>query len=154
MTSQGKVESAFGESWASKKERLLGERLQGDSEDGRQALKLHGSSLWPLRDLRCFIVKSNDDLRQEVPTQPNPTSLSRTDPFACALFCVLYIGVLPAADEPLQRDLHRLRAGRAARAAAVQDHQHLEQVRPQPAIHDPRPNPPSLSRAALAWWRC
>ena len=68
MTSQSKVESAFGESWASKKDRLLGERLQGDEADGRERLKRHGSSYWPLRDLRCFIIKSNDDLRQEVGT--------------------------------------------------------------------------------------
>lgn len=53
-----RVEDAFGESWEAKKERILGDRLYMfgyPSED-----------VWPSWDLRSFIAKSNDDLRQEV----------------------------------------------------------------------------------------
>lgn len=61
-----KVESAFGESWVAKKERVLGGRFDAmahlHDEDGDSS----SFRTWPKWDLRCFIVKSNDDLRQEV----------------------------------------------------------------------------------------
>ena len=63
-----KVESAFGESWLAKKERVLGDRFDAVShinDDDDSHLSPH-SRTWPKWDLRCFIVKSNDDLRQEV----------------------------------------------------------------------------------------
>lgn len=88
-----RVESAFGESWEAKKSRILEDRYnimplvqyfdanvdgnnhpinadqncedaidKNDSEEESESNVIH----WPLFDLRCFIVKSNDDLRQEV----------------------------------------------------------------------------------------
>jgi hypothetical protein len=47
------METCFGELWEAKRERILGfvDPLGSD---------------WPKKDLRCLIVKSNDDLRQEV----------------------------------------------------------------------------------------
>jgi len=57
-----RVESAFGECWSAKRERLLSPRLQEQSAGGAH----EGLHEWPLYDLRVFIVKSNDDLRQEV----------------------------------------------------------------------------------------
>lgn len=60
-----KVESAFGETWQSKKERILGDRNppvhHKGHEDDASILRQ-----WQRWDLRCFIVKSNDDLRQEM----------------------------------------------------------------------------------------
>jgi phosphatidylinositol 4-kinase len=60
-----KVESAFGETWQSKKGRILGDRDhpndQKIAEDNSPILRE-----WQRWDLRCFIVKSNDDLRQEM----------------------------------------------------------------------------------------
>ena len=60
-----KVESAFGETWQSKKERILGNLNSPDEHEGREddAPILRQWQRW---DLRCFIVKSNDDLRQEM----------------------------------------------------------------------------------------
>lgn len=55
-----KVENAFGEIWENKKSRLLTNRIDEiNSPD-------EAPEFWPIWDLRCFIVKSNDDLRQEV----------------------------------------------------------------------------------------
>lgn len=54
-----KVETAFGESWRAKRERVLGSRF--DKIEGE-----NGDKYWSVWDLRSFIVKSNDDLRQEV----------------------------------------------------------------------------------------
>lgn len=54
-----RVSAFFGETWESKKKRILGDKYEegcDGAENGR----------WPRWDLRCFIVKSNDDLRQEV----------------------------------------------------------------------------------------
>lgn len=65
-----KVESAFGESWVAKKERILGARFDAASDgchdDAAGALGLAPTRGWPKWDLRAFIIKSNDDLRQEV----------------------------------------------------------------------------------------
>jgi phosphatidylinositol 4-kinase len=62
-----KVESAFGEPWAIKKDRLLGDKVHAINEDNNLGdTSLMSSSAFPVWDLRCFIVKSNDDLRQEV----------------------------------------------------------------------------------------
>ena len=47
------VESCFGERWEAKKLRYLNDTFSLNDA-------------WPKKDLRCFIVKSNDDLRQEV----------------------------------------------------------------------------------------
>ena len=82
-----KVESAFGEAWEAKRERILGPRLErrerggeGRNVGGGQGAVSPSSLLldaaasaemfsfsevdtWPPYDLRCFIVKSNDDLR-------------------------------------------------------------------------------------------
>ena len=60
-----KVESAFGETWQSKKERILGDRNPStvDDKDFDDTSILRQWQRW---DLRCFIVKSNDDLRQEM----------------------------------------------------------------------------------------
>ena len=58
VIAKNRVEDAFGESWEVKKERILGDRMYMfgyPSED-----------VWPSWDLRSFIMKSNDDLRQEV----------------------------------------------------------------------------------------
>jgi hypothetical protein len=51
-----RVCSAYGEPWLVKKRRVLGDRYDANGELG----------CWPAWDLRSFIVKSNDDLRQEV----------------------------------------------------------------------------------------
>jgi phosphatidylinositol 4-kinase len=65
-----RVESAFGEVWTAKKERLLGDRYQPDCDEdtaiGGAGMATGGFTSWPCWDLRSFIVKSNDDLRQEV----------------------------------------------------------------------------------------
>ena len=56
-----RVENCFGESWLAKKLRLLNLTEEDDKEHN-----YFDPSRWPKLDLRCFIVKSNDDLRQEV----------------------------------------------------------------------------------------
>lgn len=66
-----KIESAFGESWEMKKQRLLGDKYNiSNKNSGQHGIDSHDTSddedFWPVWDLRCFIVKSNDDLRQEV----------------------------------------------------------------------------------------
>lgn len=61
-----KVESAFGETFATKRERLIGEKLdllEQFNEDGMISLE---DDCWPIYDLKAFIVKTNDDLRQEI----------------------------------------------------------------------------------------
>ena len=80
---RAKLEGYFGVDWETKKRRLLGisiDDCQNDddvntnndddiAEDDDQSDRIHHHShkrLWPERDLRSFIVKSNDDLRQEV----------------------------------------------------------------------------------------
>ena len=55
---RNRVEDAFGESWEAKRERILGDRLY--------MFGYPGEDVWPGWDLRSFIAKSNDDLRQEV----------------------------------------------------------------------------------------
>lgn len=80
-----RVETVLGESFHSKKERILGEKYELSSR--RPSLAAAGSeenlpllvsehenkdgsgdedSFWPAYDLRSFIVKTNDDLRQEI----------------------------------------------------------------------------------------
>jgi len=87
-----KVASYFGIDWEMKKKILLGgqratrkdQDVLASNGDDRNTEKLStrnsesvnskftvetatfGEKKWPIRDLRCFIVKSNDDLRQEV----------------------------------------------------------------------------------------
>ena len=62
-----KVESAFGEPWTAKRDRLLGDKVHAINEDNSLGdTSIMSSSAYPVWDLRCFIVKSNDDLRQEV----------------------------------------------------------------------------------------
>jgi hypothetical protein len=71
-----RVESAYGENWQAKRERILGSRAHitavgGDggnqSERSAENEADNGNDhCWPVWDLRSFIVKSNDDLRQEV----------------------------------------------------------------------------------------
>lgn len=71
LKAQSRIENCFGESWASKKERVLSEapgELQG--VPGSSYSFSRDTSDWPQKDLRCFIVKSNDDLRQEVRVAP------------------------------------------------------------------------------------
>jgi hypothetical protein len=60
-----RVETAYGESWEVKRERILGSRahLSEGSSSGDDS---GADDYWPMWDMRCFIVKSNDDLRQEV----------------------------------------------------------------------------------------
>eukprot|EP00428_Durinskia_dybowskii_P079935 CAMPEP_0170429690 /NCGR_PEP_ID=MMETSP0117_2-20130122/40446_1 /TAXON_ID=400756 /ORGANISM="Durinskia baltica, Strain CSIRO CS-38" /LENGTH=1104 /DNA_ID=CAMNT_0010689083 /DNA_START=733 /DNA_END=4047 /DNA_ORIENTATION=+ len=81
---RNKVECAFGESWQTKKERILGDRLHAlrpffspsKKESCMKGLNIYkdfeeilieqDELFWPAWDLRSFILKSNDDLRQEV----------------------------------------------------------------------------------------
>jgi len=86
---RSKLEGYFGLDWELKKEQLLGvdvsgedsydeplTQIQVDSVASNNDDKAEGGSgvssvsagvrEWPERDLRCYIVKSNDDLRQEV----------------------------------------------------------------------------------------
>ena len=70
---QQRLRAVFGESWRSKKHRLLGDRLDartyggGADDDSDSGSSSEGSAdEWPLWDVRSFIVKTNDDLRQEV----------------------------------------------------------------------------------------
>ena len=60
---QNKIENALGELWANKIERLLRGKNSDTSEphEGSDDLEF-----WPERDLKCFIIKTNDDLRQEI----------------------------------------------------------------------------------------
>lgn len=71
-----RVENALGETFQSKKERILGDKIdyhlrieeemrkEGGGIDGeREDDDVH---YWPAFDLRAFIVKTNDDLRQEI----------------------------------------------------------------------------------------
>lgn len=59
-----KLENSFGEPWESKKSRILSAwHKDGQTAEGKDR---QNSSNPPRIDLRCFIVKSNDDLRQEV----------------------------------------------------------------------------------------
>ena len=76
------MNKTFGELYAMKKIRLLGDKVQKNKDDqirchNKYILQNNGSanegtplsglgSYYPLYDVRCFIVKSNDDLRQEV----------------------------------------------------------------------------------------
>ena len=61
LRAQKRVENCFGESWARKKLRIL-----NLSNEENERHNYFDPSTWPKLDLRCFIVKSNDDLRQEV----------------------------------------------------------------------------------------
>jgi hypothetical protein len=83
-----RVEHVFGETFQSKKERILGDKLdhfhhsQKDQEQQQQETstglqpvidenddayaKIDDAEYWPAYDLRAFIVKTNDDLRQEI----------------------------------------------------------------------------------------
>ena len=67
IIAQMRVENCFGESWNSKRQRVLG-TIWTDGEGEDSQLEEFGLDplMWPRMDLRCFIVKSNDDLRQEV----------------------------------------------------------------------------------------
>lgn len=83
ILSRTKVEYVIGETFQSKKERLLGHKLtlfqtmssseeliavdddDDAEEDDEEGLQSDGS-YWPAFDLRAFIVKTNDDLRQEI----------------------------------------------------------------------------------------
>jgi phosphatidylinositol 4-kinase len=80
-TFRAKLEGYFGLDWELKKVKLLGldisetggqvqsqsDSVASDSDDKAKGSGLHlNNKEWPERDLRCFIVKSNDDLRQEV----------------------------------------------------------------------------------------
>jgi hypothetical protein len=51
-----RIVTSYGESWVAKKQRVLGDKFDSNGESG----------YWPAWDLRSFIVKSNDDLRQEL----------------------------------------------------------------------------------------
>ncbi len=73
MITKTRVESAFGETFQSKKERLLSDRkrwlvAEGLLTGGKTVSVVgHGDDeSWPIFDLRAFIVKTNDDLRQEI----------------------------------------------------------------------------------------
>jgi len=85
LTATRLVEDAFGELWARKKARLLGNKVgknqadyqrrqaeaEAEAEAGPDAdadadAPRLAAALLPLYDVRAFIVKSNDDLRQEV----------------------------------------------------------------------------------------
>jgi phosphatidylinositol 4-kinase len=59
--SNQRIFECFGESWIARKERIIGALVYNSSQDAQDE-----EEDWPLYDLRCFIVKSNDDLRQEV----------------------------------------------------------------------------------------
>lgn len=66
-----KVESAFGESWISKCQRILGNdyhEYQPDHLENITTSKQVFDELYPLYDLKAYIIKSNDDLRQEMCT--------------------------------------------------------------------------------------
>jgi hypothetical protein len=90
VVAKHRVESSFGETFQSKKERILGDKLdfiapatmivssaigaygpreralskEKEKVDGRSVLD--DSEYWPAYDLKSFIVKTNDDLRQEI----------------------------------------------------------------------------------------
>jgi phosphatidylinositol 4-kinase len=73
VVTMNKVESAFGEPWIIKKERILEDRYESNCEDYTTFGKTNNEDIdnidngfWPSCDLRCFIIKSNDDLRQEI----------------------------------------------------------------------------------------
>lgn len=80
LIEKSRVENVLGESFQSKKERILGEKLDaaptsvrayaGKSPSARAVSEREGGvaddSFWPAYDLRSFIVKTNDDLRQEI----------------------------------------------------------------------------------------
>lgn len=69
VKAQSRVENCFGEPWERKKERVLSNAISFSSSEiaGQVGYSYrHDNSDWPKHDLRCFIVKSNDDLRQEV----------------------------------------------------------------------------------------
>jgi hypothetical protein len=65
-----RLEECFGEPWEEHKERVLSEYVSTHPSPVtyKHAVPddLLSTALWPELDLRCFIVKSNDDLRQEV----------------------------------------------------------------------------------------
>jgi phosphatidylinositol 4-kinase B len=73
MQARQRAEVALGESFASKKERILAEKMDflRTHFSDTLALDIYYSSMseqdyWPPCDLRAFIVKTNDDLRQEI----------------------------------------------------------------------------------------
>eukprot|EP01038_Epipyxis_sp_PR26KG_P010184 gene10184-13702_t len=81
MKSKSKLELIFGELWNNKKEKYLGDKLDNhqhfvimngnssNNDDNMNVSNRNSDAIiesWPAWDLRCFIVKSNDDLRQEV----------------------------------------------------------------------------------------
>jgi phosphatidylinositol 4-kinase len=74
LITKSRVENAFGETFQSKKDRILNDRkrwlrqeglVNNDENNGKTSLLMEDES-WPIFDLRCFIVKTNDDLRQEI----------------------------------------------------------------------------------------
>ena len=66
--STSRLEECFGEPWANRRIRLLTHYFATNKIPmNKKLLYPHeGDGEWPEYDLRCFIVKSNDDLRQEV----------------------------------------------------------------------------------------
>jgi phosphatidylinositol 4-kinase len=72
---QIKLKKYFGESWTEKKERILHDyakknptkqyELEGASDGKTKHYTISQCGQWPRLDLLVFIVKSNDDLRQE-----------------------------------------------------------------------------------------
>eukprot|EP01039_Chlorochromonas_danica_P020957 gene20957-25718_t len=80
LIEKSRVENVLGASFQSTKERILGEKLDaaptsvrayaGKSPSARAVSEREGGvaddSFWPAYDLRSFIVKTNDDLRQEI----------------------------------------------------------------------------------------
>lgn len=60
--SNQRIYDCFGESWVARKERIIGDLVYSSQEEEDEGEEEE----WPMYDLRCFIVKSNDDLRQEV----------------------------------------------------------------------------------------
>lgn len=79
LIAKSRVENVMGESFQTKKERILGDKLDYmnphalrnshgdlDADDASHSRNGNDNSYWPAYDLRSFIVKTNDDLRQEI----------------------------------------------------------------------------------------
>jgi hypothetical protein len=64
LQAKSRVENVLGESFLSKKERILGEKFEFSLVERNEVDS--EEEYWPAYDLRSFIVKTNDDLRQEI----------------------------------------------------------------------------------------